>query len=215
MLRAAAFLLLLIPASARAAEDFYDSTFVPEENCGICHGADGNSVTQRFPRLAGQDPAYLLKELRDFRARRRTNDEAAMTTAVEQLSDDDLTQAAAYFARQEPAADVTAKGGGGTAKRADAAQDGNATGARLFRDGRDGVLACASCHGSANAPYLAPRLGGQHAGYVEKQLQDFQTGKRANDPDGVMRAIAARLNAGDVAAVARYVSVLPAGGGSE
>jgi len=202
MLRVTAVLLLLIPAGARAAEDFYDSTFAPEENCGLCHGADGNSVTQRFPRLAGQNVAYLLKELRDFRARRRTNDEAAMTTAVEQLSDDDLAQAAAYFAKQEPATEIAAKSGDGAA-------------ARLFHDGRDGVLACVTCHGPTNSPYLAPRLGGQHAGYVEKQLEDFRTGKRANDPDGIMRTIAARLSAGDVVALARYVASMPADGGSD
>jgi cbb3-type cytochrome c oxidase subunit III len=73
-------------------------------------------------------------------------------------------------------------------------------------DAKRGVAACMSCHGangvSGGGAY--PKLAGQHASYIVKQLKDYKAGKdRAN---AVMSAFAGSLSDEDMANVAAYVS---------
>ena len=68
---------------------------------------------------------------------------------------------------------------------------------------------CGSCHGSdgaGDAKY--PRLAGQHAPYVERQLLAFKSGERSNDSKGVMGAVAKRLTEAEIRAVAQFVAGL-------
>ena len=73
-----------------------------------------------------------------------------------------------------------------------------------------GVAACAGCHGpdGAGIPGLYPRLSGQFPEYVEAQLKLFRAGTRANDPNGMMRGVAARMSDEDIKAVAEYAAGL-------
>ncbi len=57
-------------------------------------------------------------------------------------------------------------------------------------------------------PAQFPRLAGQHAEYVEAQLKAFRNGERANDTNGMMRSVAARLSDREIKAVAEYISGL-------
>src|SRR5262249_39938588 len=50
----------------------------PWETCAECHNLDGISVMARFPKLAGQRPDYIAKQVRDFRDGRRRNDGGQM-----------------------------------------------------------------------------------------------------------------------------------------
>ena len=66
--------------------------------CSACHGADGNSAIPANPKLAQQQPQYVLKQLQDFKAKRRTNDAGNMTAVLRTISDEDLKALAAYVA---------------------------------------------------------------------------------------------------------------------
>lgn len=186
--------LALAPARADTIDD---KAFPIEEKCAYCHGYDGNSRMGRFPRLGGQDFAYIVKQLEDFRARRRTNDDGVMETNAEQLTDAEIRQAARHFSGQPRWRSVTPAAG-------------SQLGEGLFRRGKPaaGVPACAQCHAGPRPGAPGPRLFGQHAAYIEKQLADFRRGARANDASAVMRGIAAKLSDDERAAVARYLEAL-------
>jgi cytochrome c553 len=63
--------------------------------CFVCHGADGLAKVPDAPNLAGQNPAYLAKALKDYRAGKRENE--VMSMVAKNLSDDDIALVAAYF----------------------------------------------------------------------------------------------------------------------
>lgn len=67
--------------------------------CAACHGADGNSATVEFPRLAGQHEDYLRQALSDYKAGKRRN--PIMAAQVENLSKRDIADLAAWFASQQ------------------------------------------------------------------------------------------------------------------
>lgn len=183
--------------SAATHADTIDTTGMqPYERCASCHGLDGNSHASRFPRLAGQGVIYLKKQLTDFRAGRRTNDEGAMSIA-ETLSDAEVDTIARYFAAQAPS--VTGDSRGNNA----------ALGRRIYLGGTLRVAACVSCHDAkVRSAVGAPLIDGQHSDYLQKQLIDFQRDARRNDADRVMHRIAVALTRDEIRAVAEFVSRL-------
>ncbi len=175
--------------------------------CGACHGADGNSMVPSFPKLAGQNEAYLIKQLQDIKSGARAVPQ--MAGIVPGLSDQDMADLAAYFAAQK--AQVGA---------ADPALV--ALGEKLFRSGKKeaGVTACSACHGAngLGMPEAGfPALSGQHAAYVEAQLKAFRAAGR-EDAEGVrrtndgetkmMQSTAGRLSDGDIKALSSYINGL-------
>ncbi len=167
--------------------------------CAACHGADGNgsSANPLFPKLAGQHPKYIVKQLRDFKAGARKNQTMAPMAAP--LSDQDMENLAAYFSSQQHSVGA-------------AAADKVAQGEQIYRAGlAKGVPPCSGCHGPAGAGNAAagfPSIGGQNAAYVAKQLKDFRDGARSNDPNSMMRGVVALMNDRDIEAVAQYVQGL-------
>jgi cytochrome c553 len=171
--------------------------------CAACHAADGNSIAPANPKIAGQFPEYLDKQLRDFKAqggKKAARESAIMAGMVANLSDADMKGLASFYASQKlkPAA----------------AADKNlaALGQKLWRGGNaaSAVPACAGCHGPAGAglPGQYPRLAGQYAEYIATQLKAFKDGGRANDPNGAMRGVAARLTEREIRAVSEYAAGL-------
>lgn len=166
--------------------------------CAGCHSADGNSAVPNFPKLAGQNEAYLLKQLKEIQTGSRQVVE--MTGLLGNFSEQDLADIAAYFASQK-------------VQIGQASEELVAAGQQIYRAGlmEKGVAACTACH-SPNGTGIAsagfPALSGQHAAYVEKQLMAFRNGARDNDPNGMMRDIAAKLSDTDIKAVADYVQGL-------
>lgn len=67
--------------------------------CAACHGADGNSATPDFPRLAGQHSDYLVKALKDYKTGKRKN--AIMAPQAANLSQRDMEDLAAYYSHQQ------------------------------------------------------------------------------------------------------------------
>lgn len=166
--------------------------------CAACHSADGNSVAPNFPKLAGQNENYLLKQLKDIKGGSRTVLE--MTGLLDAMSEQDLADIAAYFASQN-------------VQVGQAAADQVAAGQEIYRAGiaDKGVAACTACHspnGKGNNAAGFPALSGQHATYVESTLNKFAAGERNNDPSGMMQDIAVKLNEAEMKAVSQYVQGL-------
>jgi len=166
--------------------------------CVACHGPMGNSINPIWPKLAGQHPEYIYKQLMDFKGGRREN--VLMSPQAMILTDQEVLDLAAYYAQQTQS--------GGVADPAAAV-----LGERLYRAGNpdSGVPACNGCHGPAGlGTGLAkfPRISGQQADYVKQTLDWFRAGTRANDPNGMMRGVSARMTDQEIAAVAQYVQGL-------
>jgi cytochrome c553 len=171
--------------------------------CAACHGADGNSAIPANPSLAAQHPEYTLKQLANFKPKNGKPAERAnpvMTGMVANLSPEDMANLALYFAGQK------------AKPRAASDPDLVKLGREIYRGGILGknVAACAACHSpnGAGIPAQYPKLAGQHAEYIEVQLKAFRSGDRANDANGMMRTVAARLSDVEIRALAEYVSGL-------
>ena len=72
-----------------------------KEVCVACHGVDGNSANQDYPKIAGQHPDYLAKALRDYQSGARNN--AIMKGFAGMLKSDDIDSVAAWYGSQAPA----------------------------------------------------------------------------------------------------------------
>lgn len=174
------------------------------ERCMECHGADGhgaghsNGPEGKFAKLAGLNPDYILKQIRDFRSGARKHDQ--MQIMARSVSDEDVRDIAAYFASQR-----TMNG-----------QDGerHALGKSLYQSGDParGVLPCISCHGAQGKGLtdrpLTPVIGGQEWRYLDQQLRDWRSGERRNSDDGVMNQLTKTLTDGEIEALANYLSGL-------
>lgn len=168
--------------------------------CGGCHGIDGNSMVETFPKLAGQNEKYIAKQLMDFKAN-TTRQNVLMIGFAAALSPQDATDIGAYYASQAlPSGAVH--------------DEGKLTkGREIYKGGnlQAGVPACQGCHGptgAGNAMAAYPQLGGQHVNYTIGQLHAFQTAARANDTNAVMRAAVKAMTAAEIDAVAHYIASL-------
>jgi cytochrome c553 len=148
------------------------------------------------PKLAGQHPEYLVKQLTEFKSGKRAN--AVMSGMAAMLSDEDMKGVANYFASQNIVLGKAQSNGVGS------------LGEKIYRGGiaANHVPACAGCHGAngAGLPKQFPRLSGQHADYTLAQLRTFRTGERANAP--MMMAISSKMSDAEMAAVADYIQGL-------
>jgi len=166
--------------------------------CAGCHAVDGNSVLAVTPKLAGQGEKYLVKQLNDFKSKERDN--ATMFTFANMLSEDDINNVAAYFSSQkiqhEAVADEHIK-----------------VAEKLYRGGdsdRD-IPACIACHGAkGNGMATAgfPAIGGQRPDYTMATLKAFRSGARANDANGIMRDVVAKMSDEQIKALSFYLAGL-------
>lgn len=166
--------------------------------CIGCHGVDGNSSNPDWPSLAGQHAEYLVKQIDDFKSQARKD--PTMNAMVGSLSDADTANISAFFASNK-------------AKVVGANKDSIELGKQIYRGGiaKRGVASCASCHGPSGAGNPAakfPAVSGQHAKYTAKALNDFASGARSNDPQGMMRDVAGKLKANEIKAVSEYIAGL-------
>jgi len=189
--------------------------------CAACHGTDGNSPAAAFPKIAGLGEAYLLKQLEDIQAwdQAAAADKATvgrpvleMTGMLAGLNNQDLADMAAFYAGQ--AMQITGSAEQQVRINSGVMVDGLALGEQLYRAGNHatGVPACTGCHspsGQGNAPAGYPRLGGQYADYIVKQLKAFRGGERMNDGETMaMRLVAKNMSDAEITAVANYIAGL-------
>ena len=188
--------LTALAALTAGAADLQRAEELVQGRCFVCHGADGESSTPAFPRLAGQHAAYIARQLADYQSGRRRN--AAMQSVVQDLSMADLGALGLWFESRPTHAHAVAEPGLAQAGRLVHEQGHVPT----------GLSACASCHGPASqGTATLPRLAGQHAQYIERQLRAFGRRERSND-NAVMHAVASRLDEQQLKAVASYLSGL-------
>lgn len=64
--------------------------------CTMCH-LGGFAGQNEIPRVAGQQYDYIVKQMQDFRARKRTNDAGNMTSVAQSLSDEDIVNISHYI----------------------------------------------------------------------------------------------------------------------
>ena len=171
--------------------------------CKTCHGVSGQGFRGAFPmpRLAGQQPEYLVNQLQAFIERRRTN--PVMFNVAHVLTPSMLTALAAHFKDLDP------KPLGGAPKELVAA------GKKIYEEGVPSaeVPPCATCHGpEAKGADQFPRLAGQLNDYVAKKLLNWgkERGQDPAKPDNsaIMQPIAHNLTEAQVKAVAAYLSYL-------
>jgi len=184
------------PAAAPAKPDLAKGGTISSQVCAACHTADGSRGSPANPILQGQHAEYLAKQLTEFKSGKRKN--AIMNGMAAPLSEDDVRNVAAFYASK------TAKAG--FAKNKDTV----ALGEKIYRGGiaERSVPACAGCHSpdGAGIPAQYPRIGGQHADYVEAQMTAFRSGARTNGP--MMVAIAGKMNDKEIKAVSDYIAGL-------
>jgi cytochrome c553 len=168
--------------------------------CGGCHGVDGNSPAPAFPKLAGQNEAYIVKQVKDFKANSARKNEI-MFGMVAAVSDEDAADIGAYFQAQS------------ISQVAPFDEAKAAAGRELYKGGnlQTGIPACQACHGptgSGTAGIGYPQLGGQYVEYTLAQLKAFKDGTRSNDDKELMRSIVEKLSDEDMDAVANYIASL-------
>jgi cytochrome c oxidase subunit 2 len=142
--------------------------------CVACHGSKGEgNPTLNAPAIAGQDAAYLERQLHNFRKRRRGAHKsdaigAQMQAAATALADDAAVTKVASYVAKLPKTTNTAPVTGNLHK-----------GNNLYQG------KCGACHGGAaegNPALKAPRLAGLDASYIKRQFAHFRDGVRGTDP---------------------------------
>lgn len=174
--------------------------------CGACHGMDGNPTDKQYPKLAGQNEAYIARQLTLFKTMKRQN--PIMLGFAAALSEQDMHDVGAYFASK------TALPGVADDKLV-------AAGQAIYRGGdlKLGVPACMACHGPDGRGMAGtgfPQLGGQWTDYVATKLKEWKSGTTwGDDPMAkIMPAIAQGLTEADINAVASYVEGLHTAAGT-
>jgi len=171
------------------------------EQCQECHGEFGISTAEHYPKLAGQNLAYIRKQLRDFQSGARKNE--IMTAMAAELSPQDIADIAAWFS---------------SAPRMSAEHSfADRAGQALFEKGDPAraLPACASCHGEKGLGGgtdvdPAPVLSGQRELYLTSQLASWRVDGRINSSGGVMNGVAHGLGDSDIFALSRYLAGLRA-----
>jgi len=186
--------LTLAAGSAAAQADEARAKKIVSGVCFVCHGMEGESASEVFPRLAGQHWEYIAKQLDNFKSGKRKS--TAMAEMVAKLTPDEMAALGKYFEKQavrpEPVKDKPLAG----------------VGSYIYHHGNkySALPACVSCHGEgALGTTSLPRLAGQYAAYTESQLKQFNQRERTND-NAVMHSIAAKMTPLEMAAVAEYLS---------
>jgi cytochrome c553 len=183
--------------SLRAQEA--DTAKLANQVCASCHGPRGESISPAFPRIAGQRAEYLETQLKAFRDRTRADPmaQAYMWGMTSQLGDGTIKKLAVFYSGQKPVS-------------------GNARDPKLVQNGKaiyDGgipatkVQPCGTCHG-ANAEGNAafPRLAGQHAEYLVKQLVLFKSSMRDGGNAPIMHTISTGMTFEQMEAVGAYLA---------
>jgi cytochrome c553 len=183
--------------------------------CVACHGPDGKGMAETgFPRLSGLPADYIAKQLHNFKAGTREHD--LMKPIATALSEDEILTVAKDYSAM-PKINVVAV-------QSDRPKQGTPAWLALRGAWERNIPECISCHGPSGLGVGStfPPLAGQSAIYLEAQLQAWK-GKpvevtekphsrkktkiittRHNDPNGMMKHIAADLSDDEIKGIAAY-----------
>jgi cytochrome c553 len=184
------------PDPGHGAEIAVQGTATHGPACAQCHAFNGVSDSSgAFPRIAGQSPYYLAKQLRDFASGVRNN--AIMSPVAKALSADEVRDVAAYYAGMKaPFLPL---------KTPDPALVKVGETIAIAGDARREIESCNNCHGPAGvgATPAIPYLVGQYSSYIMFTLREWQLTYRRSSPD-TMAVVARKLDESEIAAVAAY-----------
>jgi cytochrome c553 len=194
---AAAMAMSSIAPSLHAQDG--DTAKIAGQVCASCHGPRGESISPAFPKIGGQSAEYLETQLKAFRDRTRADPmaQAYMWGMTSQLSDGMIKQLAAFYGSQKPP-----RGNAADPKLASA-------GKAIYEGGIPAakVQACVACHGKEAAGNgTFPRLAGQHAEYLVKQLVLFKSSQREGGNAVIMHTISTGMTFEQMEAVAAYLA---------
>ncbi len=165
--------------------------------CFTCHGLQGQGDGVSAPRLAGLDVGYLRKQMEDYASGLRPDDQ--MTRIAKALNQKDRHAVAAWYAGLPASSAQTVPA--------------PAPAVYLSGDPSRGIVACASCHGAEGEGTGRggnPQIAGQPAAYTLEQIDRWKSGKRRNDPRGVMASAVKSLSDPEARAIALWLSTRPA-----
>ena len=162
-----------------------------EFECSGCHGETGISEDGEFPNLAGQRPAYIVKQLFDYKSGARATD--TMQDFAEELDMKKMADLAAFYAAQKPA-----KMAGDIAPKL-----------AVETDKARYIVACDKCHGikGVGRGFDVPRLAGQQLDYLQSTMEAFREGERSNDHYKRMRFIAKTITKDEIKALVKYYAM--------
>jgi cytochrome c553 len=154
--------------------------------CAHCHGEGGNSVKPDVPNLAGQNPAYLIEQLRQFSEGRRRNE--FMEGLIKAMSTDEKIGIVKFYAGERVAHKPAAN-------------------AALAARGRDYYnKVCYQCHGrDGHGSEHFARIAGQQQQYLRTTLQHYQQGASSRI-NPVMTHVTRQMSEADIDSVVTYVS---------
>jgi cytochrome c553 len=181
--------------------------------CAACHGANGISASEAYPNLAGQQDAYLVKQLAAFKSGERVD--PIMAPMAMGLSSQDMDNLAAYFSAlsrtgEQAQSESDTSVASSTAPAATAVLVTKTPTAKLYsgniKAGQEKSALCVACHATDGNSVLPnhPKLAGQSARYLAKQLSDFKSGARKNP---IMAGMAAGLSEEDMHDIASFYAV--------
>ena len=165
--------------------------------CSVCHGPGGTTSSELFPQLAGQPAPYFINQMKAFRDKSRSEENAKrfMWGISSRLTDEEIQQLAAFYEAQVPVH---------LGKISD--QSKYDLGKNIFMSGHPekGVPPCMACHGEKGEGLdTAPRLGGQHEAYLKRQLKVFYGNERPAAT--AMHEVVKGLSENDIEAIAQYL----------
>lgn len=173
--------------------------------CTACHMQDGQgkenpAPLESWPRLAGLNAHYIEHQIELIKSGARQA--PTMLPFASMLNQQQVADVAAYFSSLAlPKI---------TPEKKETDKTLLALGEKLVTRGdwKRHIPACSSCHGKAleGIGKAFPALANQHAGYIRKQLKNWQAGMRKGDPQELMQTVAKRLNAKDIEAVAAWIA---------
>ena len=185
---------MLVTASAFSADE---GSKIDGKLCSVCHGRGGTTSSELFPQLAGQPAPYFVAQMKAFRDKSRSEENAKrfMWGISSRLSDDEIQQLAEFYQAEPPIH---------TGKISD--QPKYDLGKNIFMNGHPdkGVPPCMACHGEkGEGKDVTPRLGGQHEAYLMRQLKVFYGNERPAAT--VMHEVVKGLSEPDIEAIAQYL----------
>lgn len=192
------------PAAAPAAPSTLkgrvdQGAILANQTCVACHGPGGNPALAEYPRLAGQIPEYLAKQLRAFQApagQRAHRGSPIMQPIAAGLNEQQILDLAAYYSKQQA----------GTGKARDPSKV--EAGRKLYFGGNpsNDLPACVSCHrtdGKGISPDF-PSLAGQQPAYLEQQLQTWEANRGGRGK--LMTMIVPHMKPEDIQAVSEFLA---------
>ncbi|MGF1872350.1 c-type cytochrome [Photobacterium indicum] len=200
-----ALILALLASCSVWAQGDAEAGKAKAATCAACHGADGNSIMAQYPKIAGQHPGYIEKQLKEFKLAMTTGgtqgrNDPVMGGMVMALSEEDMSDLAAYFSSLPISENVTP-------------ESSIEVGKQLYNvgDAERGIASCTACHGPrGNGTSLSgfPKISGQNAEYIKLQLEKFRSAQRNNDMNSMMRSVAAQLSDDEITSLSQYVGGL-------